>query len=164
MAEQHDGFESIAAPPTDSIRETLRRTMVMGLPQEESQRPTFYFDRTVTWEDYDSEDNPWDWTVDPVTEVVPASEQVICAYEFFSPLGRQGAFYTEVGEFNPTTLVFTMFEEEWERVRGFSYATVGPSRLGTSASNRWYFRFWKPAYGLNDLTVYQVHTAAEGIG
>lgn len=129
----------------------------MGLPEEESQRPTFYFDRTVTWEDFDSEDSPWDWTSVPVTEAQPATEQVVCAYEFFSPLGRQGAFYTEVGEFNPTTMVLTMFEEEWERVRGFSYVTVGPS------NHKWFFRFWKPAYGLNDMTVYQVHTAAEGI-
>lgn len=157
MAESHDGFESIAAPPTDAIRETLRRTMVMGLPNEENQRPTFYFDRTVTWEDFDSEENPWDWTAAPVTESQPATEQVICAYEFFSPLGRQGAYYTEVGEFNPTTLIFTMFEEEWERVRGFSYATVGPSTV------KWFFRFWRPAYGLNDMTVYQIHTVAEGV-
>lgn len=163
MAESHDGFDSIAAPPTDAIREVLRRTMVMGLPQQQSHRPTFYFDRTVTWDQHDSEAKPWDWTAVPATEAQPASEQVICAYEFFSPLGRQGAFYTEVGEFNPTTLVFTMFEDEWRRVRGFSYATVGPPRVDTSVQTKWFFRFWKPAYGLNDMTVYQVHTAAEGI-
>lgn len=164
MAKQHDGIRSIAAPPTSFIRDTLRQTMVMGLPEEESQRPTFWFDRVVTWEEHDSEQNPWDWTATPESDTEPVSEQVVCAYEFFSPLGRQGAHYTEVGEFNPTSLVFTMFEDEWERVRGFSYATVGPGRVEGSLPHRWFFRFWRPAYGMNDMTVYQVHTTADGVG
>jgi hypothetical protein len=163
MAESHLGVDSIAAPPTDSLREVLRRTMVMGMPVEDAFKPTFYFDRTVTWEDFDSENQPWDWESVPVTEEELTSVQVVCAYEFFSPLGRQGSFYTEVGEFNPTTLVFTMFEDEWETVRGFSYATVGPPRVEASGPTKWFFRFWRPAYGLGDMTVFQVHTAAEGI-
>lgn len=156
MAESHEGFDAIASPAVESIRENLRRTMVLGLPVEDDQKPTFYFDRVVSWQDADAEGNPWDWTATPATESNPSSVQPVCAFEFFSPLGRQGAYQTEVGEFNPTTVVFTMFEDEWEQVQGFSYVTIGPS------TQKWYFRYWRPAYGLGDMTVYQVHCVAEG--
>lgn len=156
MAESAGGFESIAAIDTDMVREALRRTMVMALPNEQDDQPTFYFEREVDWAQHDREGSPWDWSTAPVSETQSPPSQVLCAYEFFSPLGRQGAFYTEVGEFNPTTLVLTMFEDEFDEIFGFSYATIGPS------DQRWYFRFWKPAIGLNDMTVYQVQCAASG--
>ena len=156
MAESAGGFESIASFDADAVRESLRRTMVMGLPSEEDDQPTFYFEREVDWAKHDREGSPWDWSTAPVSETQSAPSQVLCAVEFFSPLGRQGAFYTEVGEFNPTTLVLTMFEDEFEEVYGFSRVTVGPS------SQSWYFRFFKPAMGLGALTVYQVQCSASG--
>lgn len=157
MAESHDGVDSIAAIPVDLIRDTLRRTMVMGLPVEDAEKPTFFFPYVAVWADHDSEQNPWDWTDAPLADTQRPEVQPICAYEFFSPLGRQGAFPTEVGDFNPTTLVVTMLEDEFEAVEGASYATVGPS------DQRWYFRFWRPSYGLGDMTVYQVHLGADAV-
>lgn len=156
MAESAGGFDSIAAIDIESVREALRRTMAMAMPSEESDQPTFYFDRELDWDKHDREGSPWDWTAVPATETPATSTQVLCAYEFFSPLGRQGAFYTEVGEFNPTTLVLTMFEDEFAEVYGFSYVTIGASE------QKWYFRFWKPSVGLDDLTVYQVQCSASG--
>jgi hypothetical protein len=158
MAEQAQGFESIATGlNTENIRDVLRRTMVLGLPSTAADQPTFYFDRDVDWTNADSEENPWDWTTAPDTTTAASNVQVLCAYEFFSPLGRQGAFQTEVGEFNPTTLVLTLFEDEFAAVTGFTYVTIGPS------TQRWYFRFYKPSVGLNDLTVYEIHCSAQGI-
>lgn len=156
MAESAGGFESIAVIDTDNIREILRRTMVMALPTESDDQPTFHFDRVVDWAEHDREGSPWDWSSAPESETIVASVQALCAFEFFSPLGRQGAFYTEVGEFNPTTVVLTMFEDEFDEVYGFSYMTIGPS------DQKWYFRYWRPAVGLNDLTVYQVQCSASG--
>lgn len=157
MADQWEGFESIAVIPTEQLRTTLRRTMVMGLPTEDAEKPTFVFERDVDFALHDTEGSPWDWTDAPVSETPQSSVQPICAYEFFSPLGRQGSFLTEVGEFNPTTVVFTMFEDEFAAVTGFTYVTIGPD------DTRWYFRHWRPAQGLNDMTVYQVHCVAEGL-
>lgn len=157
MAEQHGGFESIAAVPVDTVKEALNRTMVMGLPVTKADRPTFYFDRDVTWTDHDSEDQPWDWDAVPVTDTTQAAVQPICAVEFFSPLGRQGGVNTEVGEFNPTTVVFTFMDDQYAKIIGFSYATVGIS------TQKWFFRFWRPSVGLGGMTVYQVHGVAEGI-
>jgi len=150
------GRSSIADIPTAALRETLRRTMVMGLPSVLADRPTFYFEGEKTFADADLEGSPWTWTDVPTADTSAAPVQVLCAYEFFSPLGRQGSFPTEVGEFNPTTLVLTMFEDEFAAVYGFTYVTIGPS------TQRWYFRFFKPAIGLGDLTVYQVNCVAVG--
>lgn len=157
MAEQHDGVDAIAELPVDDIQLALRQTMVLGLPVEDEQKPTFYFNPVVEWERYDTEGSPWEWDATPTSEVETSPVQPICAYEFFSPLGRQGGFATEVGDFTPTTLVVTLLQEEWEQVRGFSYVTVGPSE------QRWLFRYWRPAYGLGGFTVYQIHCSAEGV-
>lgn len=150
MAESHDGFDSIAVINTDNLREVLRRTMVMGLPEEDSQKPTFYFERIVAWDEYDTENNPWEWDQAPIAETQQQPVRPICTYEFFAPLGRQGAHFTEVGDFNPTTLLVTVFEDELAQIWGSSHVEIGPSTL------RWYFRYWRPAGGLNDLTIYQV--------
>lgn len=155
MAKQFQGISSIATPDTASIKQSLLQTMVMGLPTADAQKPTFYFDRVVDYAKHDEEGSPWDWTATPTSETAATSKQVICAYEFFSPLGRQGSFVTEVGEFNPTSLIVTMFEEEWEEVAGFSYVTVGAS------DQKWFFRFWRPTYAISDMAVYQVHCQAD---
>lgn len=157
MAEEHDGYESIAVIPTEMLRDVFRRTMVMGLPVEDAEKPTFYFRYVAEWERHDSENNPWDWQAAPDSEEQREPVQPICAYQFFSPLGRQGAFPTEVGDFSPSSLVVTMLEDEFEAVDGASYATVGPSNV------RYFFRFWRPSYGLGDMTVYEVHMAADAV-
>jgi len=154
MAESHSGVESIAQIPADQVRDALRRTMVLGLPQVESERPVFYFDRVVQWDSYDSENNPWDWASAPVSETQKPPVSPVCAYEFFSPLGRQGIHTTEVGSFQPTTLVVTMVDNDFDEVKGFSYLTIGPG------GQKWYFRYWRPAMSLGPMTVYQIHCAA----
>ena len=156
MAQSIEGVPSIANIPTGTVRDNLRATMVMGLPEIETDRPTFYFDDDKTWTREDMEGSPWDWTATPVSNVQKSPIQVLCAYEYFSPLGRQGAFYTEVGEFNPTTLVISMFEEEFGEVFGFAHVWVGPG------DTQWWYRTWKPAVGLNDLTLYEVTCTATG--
>lgn len=157
MAESWEGYDSIAEIPVDTLREVFRRTMVMGLPVEDSEKPTFYFKYVAEWDKHDAEESPWDWQAAPEDETERAPVQPICAYQFFSPLGRQGAFPTEVGDFSPSSLVVTMLEDEFAEVNGASYATVGPSAI------RWFFRFWRPSYGLGDMTVYEVHMSADAI-
>ncbi len=156
MAELKDGLKTIANIPADSLRETFKRTMIMGLPDVEADQPTFVFERVVTWADFDRDNKPWDWTAAPLTETLVPSVQPICAYEFFAPLGRQGAAYTEVGEFNPTTILFTFTDDEFLRVQDSSYATIGPS------DQKWYFRFYRPQINLGSLGIHQAHFVAQG--
>ena len=156
MADKIGGIDSIAVIPTSDLRDILRRTMVLGTPEDVAERPTFYFEGQQTYVDADLEGSPWDWTDTPSADSSKATAQILCAVEFFAPLGRQGSFATEVGEFNPNTVVLTMFEDEFDAAYGFTYVMFGPS------DQRFYFRFYKPAVGLNDLTVYQLHCVATG--
>ncbi len=156
MADEIGGRTSIANIPTETIRETLRQTMVMALSTVVADRPTFVFEGEQDYQYEDREGSPWDWTDSATADSSKDSIQVLCAYEFFSPLGRQGAFLTEVGEFNPSTVVITMFEDEFAAIQGFTYVNIGPS------IQSFYFRFYKPSVSLNDLTVYQVTCVASG--
>lgn len=156
MAEKKDGFDAIATINADAIRETFKRTMVFGLPDVEADQPTFYFDRVVTWADFDRANEPWDWTDAPATETIKPPVSPICAYEFFSPLGRQGSHYTEVGEFNPTTVVMTFTDDEFLKVTDASHLTIGPS------DQRWFFRYVRPQVNLGSLGIFQVHFIAQG--
>lgn len=156
MADQFQGFESIASFNEEFVQQKLRETMVFGMASDDANKPTFYFDPDRTWSDDDTEGNPWDWDTVPDADTTKSPVQVICATEFFSPLGRQGASFTEVGEFNPNTVVITLFQDEFDAVYGFSYVTVGPEQ------RKYFFRFWKPAISLGNIPVYQVHAVSEG--
>lgn len=129
--------------------------MVLGLPEDDVEKPTFYFKKVVFWTDHDAENNPWDWEQAPDTETQKDPVMPICAVEFFSPLGRSGAQHTEVGDFFPSTVIITFTETDLMEVVDSSYVTIGP------AQTRWWFRYFRPAMGLGGLTVYQVHMQAE---
>lgn len=154
MAEQHGGLSAIATIPA-SVETALRRTMVLGLATEDVDKPTFYFERAVSWHDHDSANKPWDWTAAPILDITPPPVQPICAIEFFAPLGRTGAQYTEVGDFFPSTLIVTFTTTDYADAKDTSYLTVGPE--GT----RYWFRYWKPVLGLGGLNVYQAHFEAQ---
>lgn len=156
MAELKDGLKSIATIDAASLRETFKRTMIMGLPVAEADQPTFFFERAVVWADFDRANQPWDWTAAPLTDVSATPIAAICAYEFFAPLGRQGSSYTEVGEFNPTTVVVTLTDDEFLRVQDASHLTIGPS------DQKWYFRYFRPQVNLGSLGIFQVHFVAQG--
>ncbi len=158
MSKTFRGVPPAATPDTTFIRQKLREAMVLGMPDELAAKPTFIFEPNQIWDEQDREGTPFDFAVTnvPTTDTLKAPVTPICAYEFFSPLGRQGAFMTEVGEFNPTSVVFTMFESEFASVIDFDHATIGAS------DQNWFFRFWRPTYAITDLQVYQVHCQAEG--
>lgn len=156
MAEFKDGVKAIATIDADSLRETFKRTMVFGMPDVEADQPTFFFERVVTWDDFDIANKPWDWTAAPLTENTPPPVSPICAYEFHAPLGRQGAAFTEVGEFTPTTLVITFTDDEYLKARDSSFVTIGPSDM------RWYFRYFRPQVNLGSLGIFQAHFVASG--
>lgn len=154
MAESHGGISSIADIP-NTVELALRRTMVLGLPPNESERPTFYFDKVVSWLEHDVEGKPWDWTTAPDSESQKTPVQPICAFEFHAPLGRSGSQHTEVGDFFPSTVIITLMAIDLTSVLDASHVVIGP------ATTRWFFRYFHPAVGLGGLTVYQAHFQAE---
>jgi hypothetical protein len=154
MAESHGGLEAIAVIPS-TVEEQLRRTMVLGLPQDDAEKPTFFFEKVVSWAEQDSEGRPWDWTTAPDSETQKASVKPICAYEFTAPLGRSGAQFSEVGDFFVSTVIITITETDLPDILDSSHVVIGPG------STRWWFRYFHPALGLGGLTVYQAHFQAE---
>lgn len=155
MADSHKGITSIATVPAE-VEDLLRQTMVFGLPEADVDKPTFYFEREVTWTDHDTEGNPWDWTAAPVTDTTPTPTQPICAYDFFSPLGRSGAQFSEVGDFFPSTVVVTFVgDDDFNEAVDSSHVVIGP------AQTKWYFRYWKPEVSLGLIPVQQAHFQAE---
>jgi len=156
MAELVSGVPSIADIPATDIRTALRQTMVMGLPSVVADRPTFYWDKEVTFAEHDSADSPWDWTAAPTLDDTPTEQQVICAFEFAAPFGRTGAVPERIGEFNISTVIITLFEDEYAAIDGFTWVTIGPE-----LSRRWYFRYVQPTTSLGALSVYSISCAAE---
>jgi hypothetical protein len=134
----------------------MRETMVLGLPEVDADKPTFYFERQVAWADHDSEDQPWDWDDAPASDVTPAATQPICAVEFFSPLGRSGAQYSEVGDFFPSTVIITFVgDDDFNEAVNASYVTIGPTQT------KWFFRYYKPEMALGGIPVRQAHFQAK---
>lgn len=161
MADKIGNVQAIANIPAARLRDIFRRTMVLGLSSVAAERPTFHWAKQVSFAEHDSSENPWDWTAAPDLDVTPAPEQVLCAYEFSAPFGRTGAVPERVGEFNISTLMITMFEDEYEVVSGsggsgFSYVTVGPN-----LDTRWFFRYVQPGVNLGGLSAFQINCAAE---
>lgn len=160
MADKIGSVSAIAAIPAEQLRDVLRSTMVLGLPEKAVDRPTFYWEKEVAFAEYDKEDQPWDWTDAPTLDTTPDPEQVLCAVEFAAPFGRAGVIPERTGEFNVSTVILTVFEDEFDILSGttdgFSYVTIGPT-----LDRRWYFRYWQPAVGLGSLTVYQITCGAE---
>lgn len=154
MAESHNGVQSIATVPAE-VEDLLRQTMVLGLPSDDADKPIFYFDRQVTWADFDVEGQPWDWTTAPTLDTTPPPVSPICAYEFFSPIGRSGAQYSEVGDWFPSTVIITIMATDFPDILNSSYVTIGP------ATTKWWFRYYRPLYGLGGLDVYQITMQAE---
>lgn len=154
MAESHLGLSSIASVPA-TLEESLRRTMVLGLPPNDVDKPTFYFERDVAWTDHDAADKPWDWTAAPTTDNTPAPVKPICAVEFFAPIGRSGSQFTEVGDHFASTVIVTLTPTDFATVQNTSYMKMGPSQT------TFWFRYWKPQTALAGLSIYQATFQAE---
>ena len=69
---------------------------------------------------------------------------------------RLSMFQILVINVGSTSVKLALFEDEFESVTDSSYVTIGPG-----LERKWWFRYWKPAASLNDLTVYEAIFASE---
>lgn len=130
------------------FRASIRATMLMGLPNQLADLPTFHFPDLRTWAHEDSSEEPWDWKVDrdmsnnPDPEVPTGSPPqpdvifgidatgavastmadgiLVCSID---PGGVAAMAESPVGPFDPQTIVLGMFEDEWAAVNGGTLAT-----------------------------------------
>lgn len=102
-------------------RAQLQAAMQLGLPNDEDQRPTFYFPTDDSFVEASMSGAPWDWEATPL-ENNPDREpvQVPCAVE----VSGIEIDLSTVGQFNPQRARLTILDEDFELVRGFHEVTM----------------------------------------
>jgi len=115
------GADPSGAFEADTFREQIRAVMLMGLPEDETLRPTFYFADTVVNDAADPGNRPWDFTQPKASTVTVTPVRVLCGIEV-DP-GTEG--YTSVGKFEARTATLSFFEDEWADVDGFTRVLIG---------------------------------------
>lgn len=144
-----------------ATRDALLNTMLMGLPEDITERLTWYWSRDRTYEPADPAANPYDWSQPPVTDIPgnPAlpddgtdqSLQVPYALEFSAR--PAGAATTVMGEIDTSRAVITLLDTDYVQIRSADYARI--------AGSRYRIQFTAPPVGLFGLTVYTVYLEAE---
>jgi len=132
----------------DKVREKLRFAVEMGLPQDPTNRPTFYFDPPEVSGPTDGNGRPWDpQTATPVSPPTPP-KQVACTIEV-----REGEKdETRFGPFEAQELVLGFFEDEWAEIEGWTRVAI---------DGRWYRRSYPlTVTTLFDLSFRQVRVEA----
>lgn len=140
---------SNAAFDADLFRRNIRATMLMGIPNTVTDRPTF---RWLAENDYAKEDvagQPYDWTSSPVDESVHEDVQVTVAVEFSRTTETAGS---PLGNFDMSRAVLTMLEDEYDQ--------VFDADLVLLSSNIYTIEFWEPTIALFSVDVHRCHVRA----
>lgn len=133
-----------------AFRDGVTFAMTMGLPQDTSQRATFYFQETTSYPNgtaLDSEGRPFDLTIEP-TVTSPAPVQIPCAVEFVAAWDGS----SPVGVFESTKAVITILDTNWPAVEDAIEVSLG--------GDRYKIAYKEPPLGLFDVTVYRLRCEA----
>lgn len=128
------------------FRAGIRLAMQMGAPVKESDRVTFVFKETKTYNvRTDPEGNPLDPFAQPVSTTVPrANTQVDCALEFSDATADE----LPVGNFRPTKVVVTVFDTDYEVVKDAKELLIG--------GDRYLIGYERPPLGLFEVGMHQI--------
>ena len=133
----------------DEVRRGLRFAMTVGLPPLEAEQPTFFFPQEAsTTGPADEDAMPFDLT-QKRTLGPPRSVRVPCAIEYHDNQGKIENF----GVLVPSKVEITVLDEEYAKIKGFSYVVIGGNRF-------WYSRT-APPVGLVSVGVYTIYCTAE---
>lgn len=104
-----------------TTRTEIQDTMFMGLPEDKTLRPTFYFPTDDTFAEASLSGAPWDWDASPLENDDDREPvQVPCAVE----VAGTGVDFTSIGTFNPQRAVLTFCDEDYKKVKGFHQMTM----------------------------------------
>ena len=145
--------QAIPSFPAAAVRENLRIPMRMGLPADPARWPEFVTEAISTTAETDSAGVPWDPA--QARQVEPTSARPVCAMEWRSG----GPDRQNFGSTEPAEIVFTLLDEEWAQVEGFSYVNVFPTLTGDAV--RFYFVKILQALSLDTVGVWQVLVSTE---
>lgn len=137
------------------FKDAIRFAMNMGLPDTSTERVTFRWTASNTFDSSSPSGAPYSWTATPVTEDAPADVQVDAAVEFTSRSSL--ADQNGIGDFDNPRIVVTLLDDE--------FATITDDTLGLPdkilvGGNTYEVDFVAPPVGLFGVTVYQIHCTA----
>lgn len=144
---------SIANFDANAVRAGLRLAMQVGLPVVTSDQPTFFLPTVITGDDehsLDSQGTPYDPDYEP-TRTTPAAKKVPCAVDYQDQAGVLGAG----GVINTASVVLTLLDEDYAKVKGFAYVVIGGIRYNYQETE-------KPT-GLVSVGVWVVHCLADDV-
>lgn len=147
MAGSLSGFDATA------FRTNITNTMVMGLPNDDNLKPTFYFRETATYPSgtkVDATGKPIDPRVQPT--LTPASDpvQVPCAVEF------------TLDNSNNSTLVGVMWTDRAVVTLLDTHYVLVKDAIEVDLSGKRYMIQQMTSVGLGPVTVYQLQCFIKG--
>lgn len=138
----------IAGFDADQFRTSIHFAMNLGLPEDVSERPTFYFRQVKTYPTgtrVDTEGTPLDPRI-KVTITAPDPVQVPCAVEF-QPTASDAEGL--VGTFRNTHATLTLLDVDYEVIEDAIEVSLGNVRYNIS--------YQSPPIGLGTATIYTLH-------
>lgn len=138
--------------------------MLLGLAEDQAQRPIFLFPRDRTYAIDDKSGQPFDWTSAPATDTntLPGEPkqvkcgdgtgEVLCAFEAAGGRGGTQSNETPFGDFDTERLVITILDVDFVVIDGFDRVQMGDAIYR--------YQFEEPRSGLYDVTVHQLVVAA----
>lgn len=152
------GADPTGAFVADDFRASIRATMLLGMPEDQDQRPIFLFPRARTYAVEDKAHLPFDWTTTPATDSDPdeprtvkcgtEADEVLCAWEAAGGRGGTQSNETPFGDFDSERLVVTMLDVDFALIDGFDRAMF--------SGNTYRYQFEGPRTGLYEVTVHQL--------
>ncbi len=127
----------------------IRLAQEIGAPNNDDDRPTFYWKQDKTYAVATPDGAPYSWTDTPASEeeaVEPV--QVPVSVEYLDSAGNP--IEEAVGNFNPDRARLT-FVDNYEDVADFDWVTLGQTK--------YYWRKKLPPFGLGSIEVVQVLVA-----
>lgn len=144
MAGTQPGFSA------SEFKDAIHFAMNMGLPNADSEKATFYWNTTRTFDKKDSAGRPLALKAVPLTTVEKDPVQIPVAVEY-ARTGIGGTDGTGAGSFDGSRATLTILDEDYESVRDADYVSLGGDRYNIDFTT---------SVGLFDVTIYQMFIRA----
>lgn len=144
-----------------TFRTAIENTMLMGIPENEDQRLTFWWARDREFSPDDPAGNPYDWTAPPVVDdpgnpVLPdagGDQGLSVPYALEFSARPAGSSNTVFGEIDSSRAIVSMADTDYAQINTADYATIG--------NTRYRIQFTGPPVGLFGYTLHTLYLEAE---
>jgi hypothetical protein len=141
--------------PEALFRNAIQNTMRMGMPEDESKRLTWWWNREKDYVRPDPTGKPYGWSEAPTTNVAGGpngEDHLVVDYAIEFSARPAGSVVTALGEMDTSRAVVTLMDADWQQVKTADYARIGDARYK--------IQFEAPPMGLFEVTVHQVYLEA----